>query len=100
MYEECGDSCFKAGDRGDEDVLCLLYLRLLEGVVFWVPLDKEFFHQDESLVVFDAARGAICKDEVDACVIAIGVAASKRLSCDECFAFEVGFSYVRLPSSG
>jgi hypothetical protein len=72
----------------------------LEGAVFWVPLEKEFFHKCASLVVFDAARGASCKDEADACVFAIGVAVSKRISCGECFAFEVGFSFVRLPSSG
>ncbi len=45
LYEGCGDSYFQAGDRGDEEALCLLYLRLLKGVVLWVPLDKEFFHK-------------------------------------------------------
>ena len=80
--------------------LCLLDFRLLEGAVFWVPLDKEFFHKCGSFVVFDAARSASCKDTADAYVFAIDVAASKRLSCGECLAFEVGFSFVRLPSSG
>ncbi len=50
--------------------------------------------------MFYAAMGASCKNEPNACVFAIDIAASKRLSCDECFALEVGFSFVRLPSSG
>ncbi len=50
--------------------------------------------------MLDAAREASFKDEADACVFAIGVAATERLSCGECFAFEVGFSFIRLPSSG
>jgi hypothetical protein len=50
--------------------------------------------------MFDAARGASFKDEADACDFSTGVAASKRLSCGECFAFEVGSSFFRLPSSG
>ena len=100
LYEGCKDSCFKVGDRCDDEILCLLYLRHLEGAVFWVPLNKEFFHKGGSPVVFDATRGASCKDETDARVFAIGVAASKRLSCGECFVFEVGFSFARLPSSG
>jgi len=52
-----------------------------------------------SLVVVDAARGASCKDEADACLFATDVDASQGFSCGECFAFEVGFSFVRLPSS-
>ena len=100
MYERCGDSCFHVGDRGDEEALCLLYLHLLEGAVFSIPLDKEFVHKCGSPVVFDAARVASCKDKDDACVFASGVAASKRLSYGDRFAFEVGFWFVRLPSSG
>jgi hypothetical protein len=50
--------------------------------------------------VLDAARDASFKDEADACVFAIGVAATERLSCGESFAFEVGSSFIRLPSSG
>ncbi len=100
MYEGCGDSFFKVGDRSYEEALRLLDLCPLEGAVSWVPLDKEFFHKCGSHVVFDAARSASCQDETDACVFAVGVTASERLSCGECFAFEVGFSFVRLPSSG
>ncbi len=51
--------------------------------------------------MLDAARDASFKDEVDACVFVIGVAATERLvSCGECFAFEVGSSFIRFPSSG
>jgi len=100
LYEGCADSRFKAGDRGDEEALCLLDLHLLEGAVFKVPLDKEFFCKGGSPFVFDAARGASCKDKADACVFTTGVAASKILSCGEIFAFEVGFPFVHLPSSG
>ena len=78
----------------------MLNLRLLEGADFRVPLDKEFFHKYGSLDVFDTAKGASCKDEADVCVVAICVAVSKRLFCGECFACEVGFSFVRPPSSG
>jgi len=39
LSEGCGDPCVKAGDRGDDEALCLLCLRLLEGSVFWAPLD-------------------------------------------------------------
>ena len=53
-----GTPCGKAGDRSNDEALCLLCLRLLEGVVFWIPLDHEFFHISGSPVVFDAARGA------------------------------------------
>ena len=50
--------------------------------------------------MLDAARGASFKDEADACVSAIGVDAAERLSCGEWFVFEVGSSFIRLPSSG
>ena len=50
--------------------------------------------------MFDAARCVSFKDEADACDISIAVAAPKRLSCGEVFAFEVGFLFVRLSSSG
>ncbi len=50
--------------------------------------------------MFDAARGASLKHEADACVFATGVAASQEFSCGECFAFEIGFPFVRPPSSG
>ena len=50
--------------------------------------------------MFDAAGVASFKDEADASVFAIGVAASQGFSCGECFAFEVGSSFVRPPSSG
>ncbi len=39
LYEGSGDYFLKAGDRSDDEALCLLDLRLLEGAVFWVPLD-------------------------------------------------------------
>jgi hypothetical protein len=100
LNKGCGDPFVKAGDRGDDEALCLLNLRFLEGAVFWVPLDKEFFHISGVLVVFDSAGGASFEDEADACVFATGVAASQGFSCDECFAFKVGSSFICLPSSG
>ncbi len=50
--------------------------------------------------MLDAARGASFQDEADACVFAIGVAAPQGFSGGECFAFEIGLSFVRLPPSG
>ena len=50
--------------------------------------------------MLDAARGASFHDEVDACVLVIGVAAPQGFSGGECFAFEVGLSFVRLLPSG
>jgi hypothetical protein len=100
LNEGCGDPCVKACDRGNDEALCLLYLCLLEGAVFWVPLDLEFFRKSGSLVVFDAARGASFQYKADACVFAVGVAVSKGLSSGEGFAFEVRLSFVNLSSSG
>ena len=54
----CGDPCVKAGDRCDDEALRLLLLGFLEGPVFRVPMDQEFFHIGGSHVVFDAARCA------------------------------------------
>ena len=52
------------------------------------------------MVVLDAARGASFEDEADARVIAVGVIAPHGLSGGECFAFEVGLSFVCPSPSG
>ena len=49
--------------------------------------------------MFDATGSASFKDEIDAFVFAIGVAAPQGFSGCDCFAFEVGLSFVRLPPS-
>ena len=50
--------------------------------------------------MFDSARGASLKDEVVACAFGTGVTVSQGFSDGERFAFEIGSSFVRPPSSG